>query len=139
MRKKIPVGYTKMYNVADLKAMKNNPKGKYYLANDITLTKEDLRDGSIVAGIFSGIFDGNGHTLWVPPMSKIEIKKLNDKRSKEKGGVITGCFSRGNANESCLDVVTQTSRQYFDTDEIWTVLEYLAKKLDEIIRRQDED
>ena len=41
--------------------------------------------------------------------------------------------------ESCLDVVTQTSRQYSDTDEIWTVLEYLAKKLDEIIRRQDED
>ena len=41
--------------------------------------------------------------------------------------------------ESCLNRVTQTSRQYSDTDEIWTVLEYLAKKLDEIIRRQDED
>ena len=35
--------------------------------------------------------------------------------------------------KTCLDVVTQTSRQYSDTDEIWTVLEYLAKKLDEII------
>lgn len=43
------------------------------------------------------------------------------------------------SKESCLDRVTQTSRQYSETDEIWIVLEYLAKKLDEIIRRNDEE
>ena len=54
----------------DLIAMQNNPKGKYYLAKDITITKKlnmfpDYKDdnGDYRVDSFMGTLDGKGHKI----------------------------------------------------------------------------
>ena len=54
----------------DLIAMQNNPKGKYYLAKDITITKKlnmfpDYQDdnGDYRVDSFMGTLDGKGHKI----------------------------------------------------------------------------
>ena len=58
-------GYIAINNYDELYELRNtgNKAGKYYLAADITATKED---GNIFGSdsVFTGVFDGNGHTLY---------------------------------------------------------------------------
>jgi len=65
-------GYTAITNCVELQAMKDDLTGKYYLANDIDCTycTQDpngaLYNGGLgfaPIGTFTGIFDGNGHTI----------------------------------------------------------------------------
>ena len=57
-----------IYTAADLKAIKNQPSAKYYLANDINL------DGEIWEQIstFSGVLNGEGHKIYNFTMSSTE-------------------------------------------------------------------
>lgn len=75
----IPEGYTPIYTIDDLYAINDNMSGNYILMNDIDMTDDVAKDalydfqgngwmpiggGSTYAGgEFSGIFDGNGHTI----------------------------------------------------------------------------
>ena len=75
-------GYTPISSLAELDAVRNNMAGKYYLTRDLTFTAEDYQYGGAFynggAGWlplgansggwyyytdFTGIFDGNGHTI----------------------------------------------------------------------------
>ena len=38
-QKKVPSGYTGIYNIDDLAGIENNPLGKYILMNDIDMTE----------------------------------------------------------------------------------------------------
>ena len=71
----VPEGYTPVYTVEDLYAVRNVRGGNYILMNDIDLT-EALADGgdwnngygwtpicNDYSIPFTGIFDGNGHTI----------------------------------------------------------------------------
>lgn len=53
---------TEIKTESDLKNIKNGLSGKYYLANDITLTEPFVTLGSYEQP-FSGYFSGNGHTI----------------------------------------------------------------------------
>lgn len=55
-------GYTAIYNESGLNAIRNNLNGKYYLANNITLTSKRTPIGDMTAP-FTGIFDGNGYGI----------------------------------------------------------------------------
>lgn len=57
--------WTAVTNAAELKAVENNLAGKYYLANDITLTGSFESIGWLESGdaAFTGTFDGNGKTI----------------------------------------------------------------------------
>ncbi|HBA98305.1 MAG TPA: hypothetical protein DCZ23_09365, partial [Lachnospiraceae bacterium] len=62
--------YTKIYTIADLVNINNNPRGKYVLMNDIDITEETKKGGSWDTGhgwtplnSFRGTLDGNGHKI----------------------------------------------------------------------------
>lgn len=57
--------WTAVTNASELKAIENDMTGKYYLANDITLTSEWEPIGWIGNSdvAFTGEFDGNGHKI----------------------------------------------------------------------------
>lgn len=66
----IPEGYTPIYNIADLYAVRNNLDGNYILMNDIDMTEDTKEGGDWDQGngwtpieTFSGIFDGNGYRI----------------------------------------------------------------------------
>ena len=65
----VPVGYTPIKTISDLYAVNDNPSGNYILMNDIDMSETrkggswDLGSGWEPIKEFSGIFDGNGHTL----------------------------------------------------------------------------
>ncbi|MBR6361266.1 MAG: hypothetical protein IKS04_05665, partial [Clostridia bacterium] len=73
----VPEGYTEIYDIEDLYMIRNNLGGKYILMNDIDLTADLAEGGNWNEGMgwtpiginstgcepFTGIFDGNGHTL----------------------------------------------------------------------------
>lgn len=77
----IPEGYTAIYNIEDLYAIRNNLGGKYILMNDIDMTEDTAPGGdwdvnetgwepigtlgydSADGNPFEGIFDGNGHSI----------------------------------------------------------------------------
>ena len=63
----------------DLKAMEKNPSGNYYLANDIEVPA-NLTLFTSYNKPFTGIFDGNGHT----------IKNLWAKRENSAGIALFG-------------------------------------------------
>ncbi|MCK4521865.1 MAG: hypothetical protein KAU20_04780, partial [Nanoarchaeota archaeon] len=52
-------GYTAITNCTELQAMQNNPGGNYWLANDIDVSA----CGYSPITSFTGIFDGNGHSI----------------------------------------------------------------------------
>lgn len=67
---KIPEGYTAIYNIADLYAIRSNRNGKYILMNDIDMTIDTSKGGDYDCGTgwdsieyFSGVLDGNGHRI----------------------------------------------------------------------------
>ncbi len=62
-------GSIPIYTASDLMAIKNNLAGKYHLANDIVLSDEWEAIGTSES--FSGVFDGNGHTI-----SNLKIKEV---------------------------------------------------------------
>lgn len=66
----IPEGYTPIYNIDDLYAIRNNTAGNYILMNDIDMTEATSEGGEWDQGngwtpieIYYGIFDGNGHRI----------------------------------------------------------------------------
>lgn len=66
----IPEGYTPIYDIADLYAIRNDTDGKYILMNDIDMTEDTSEGGDYDCGTgwdsieeFSGILDGNGHRI----------------------------------------------------------------------------
>lgn len=62
----IPDGYTGIFNVADLNAVRNELDGKYILMNDIDLSSVDNWfpiGGEYQEDGFSGVLDGNGHAI----------------------------------------------------------------------------
>ncbi len=56
----VPTGYTAVSDLDELKAILNNPSGKYILTQDISIS---LRSDLTSLGVFSGILDGNGHAI----------------------------------------------------------------------------
>ena len=59
-------GYTAITNCEELQAMQNDLAGNYYLANDIDASATSGWNGGAgfaPVGAFTGIFDGNGHTI----------------------------------------------------------------------------
>ena len=66
----IPEGYTPIYTIDELYAIRNNLQGKYILMNDIDLTEATAKGGSLDTGNgwkpidkFEGTFDGNGYRI----------------------------------------------------------------------------
>ena len=69
----VPEGWTGIYTIEDLDAVRNDLKGYYILMEDLAFAPEDFREGGRFAGgwepvgthyePFEGIFDGNGHTV----------------------------------------------------------------------------
>lgn len=66
----IPEGYTPIYDIADLYAIRNNPESNYILMNDIDMTEDTSEGGDYDCGTgwdsietFKGILDGNGHRI----------------------------------------------------------------------------
>ena len=59
----IAQGYTVIKTAEDLKAMKNNPNGKYILMGDIDLSEIDWEPIGTEENPFTGIFNGNGYTI----------------------------------------------------------------------------
>lgn len=60
----VPTGYTGIYNAEDLKNVVNNLSGRYILMADIDMTNETHSViGATTSKSFSGIFDGNYHTI----------------------------------------------------------------------------
>jgi len=59
-------GYTAITNIQELSDIRNNLKGKYYLANDIIFPSGSSSNFTPIGSLdssFSGIFDGNGHVI----------------------------------------------------------------------------
>ncbi len=66
----IPEGYTAIYDIADLYAIRNDLSGSYILMNDIDMTADTSEGGDYDCGTgwdsieqFSGVLDGNGHRI----------------------------------------------------------------------------
>lgn len=66
----IPEGYTPVYDIADLYAIRNDPEGSYILMNDIDMSEDTSQGGDYDCGTgwdsietFGGILDGNGHRI----------------------------------------------------------------------------
>ena len=72
----IPEGYTPIYDIEDLYAVRNNLSGNYILMADIDMTEDTasggdwdvngegwLPIGTDSDNAFSGVFDGNGHSI----------------------------------------------------------------------------
>lgn len=66
----VPEGYTPIYDIADLYAIRNNPTGNYILMNDIDMTEDTNEGGDWEQGngweaieTFSGVLDGNGYRI----------------------------------------------------------------------------
>ena len=71
----IPAGYTPIYDIEDLYSVRYNLSGNYILMADIDMTNDVAEGGDWDCGYgwlpigsgssdyFSGIFDGNGHTI----------------------------------------------------------------------------
>lgn len=66
----IPEGYTPIYDITDLYAIRNNPSGNYILMNDIDMAEDTNEGGDWEQGngweaieTFSGVFDGNGYRI----------------------------------------------------------------------------
>lgn len=66
----IPEGYTPIYDIADLYAIRNAPEDNYILMNDIDMSEDTSPGGDYDCGTgwdpietFSGILDGNGHRI----------------------------------------------------------------------------
>lgn len=71
----VPDGYTGIYNIEDLYSVRSDLDGNYILMADIDLTEATAEGGDWDSGsgwspigsgssdAFSGIFDGNGHTI----------------------------------------------------------------------------
>ena len=65
----IPTGYTAVYTIEDLYAVRKNPSGKYILMNDIDLSETapggdwDNGNGWLPIDDFSGVFDGNCYSI----------------------------------------------------------------------------
>ncbi len=66
----IPEGYTAIYDIADLYAIRSNPEGNYILMNDIDMAETTSEGGDYDCGTgwdsieeFSGTLDGNGHRI----------------------------------------------------------------------------
>lgn len=56
----VPAEYVGIYNDDDLKAIENNPSGKYILMNDIELSGAFT---PLCRGGFAGVLEGNGYTI----------------------------------------------------------------------------
>lgn len=56
-------GYTPIYDIEDLNAVRNNLTGKYYLANDLDLNGVEWEPIGTENQPFTGIFDGRGHAV----------------------------------------------------------------------------
>lgn len=66
----IPEGYTPVYDIADLYAIRNDPEGSYILMNDIDMSEDTSQGGDYDCGTgwdsietFNGTLDGNGHRI----------------------------------------------------------------------------
>lgn len=65
----VPEGYTGIYTIDDLYAVRNNLSGKYILMNDVDLSATapggdwDSGNGWLPIDNFKGIFDGNGYAI----------------------------------------------------------------------------
>lgn len=65
----IPKGYTGIYTIDDLYAVRNNLSGKYILMNDIDMSETapggdwDNGNGWLPIDNFNGTFDGNGYAI----------------------------------------------------------------------------
>ena len=62
---KVPDGYTSIYNIEDLKSVKNDLSGKYILMNDIRCDS-DMNAFEPIGDInspFTGIFNGNNYSI----------------------------------------------------------------------------
>lgn len=69
-QKKVPSGYTGIYNIDDLAGIENNPSGKYILMGDIDMTEVTKKGGEYDNGNgwtpiseFTGVLDGNGYQI----------------------------------------------------------------------------
>lgn len=66
----VPEGYTPIYDIADLYAIRNNPSGNYILMNDINMAEATGEGGDYDCGsgwdsieTFSGVLEGNGYRI----------------------------------------------------------------------------
>ncbi len=70
----VPYGYTAIYTIEDLYAIRNNLGGNYFLMNDIDMSEATATGGDYDCGTgwnpigtteegFHGTFDGNGHKI----------------------------------------------------------------------------
>lgn len=66
----IPEGYTPIYDIADLYAIRSNPESNYILMDDIDMTEDTSEGGDYDCGTgwdsietFGGTLDGNGHRI----------------------------------------------------------------------------
>ncbi len=90
-------GYTPISNVSQLKAIRNNPSGKYYLTNNITLSSYDgsLTPIGTPSAPFTGVFDGRGYS----------ISNLDYEPYITDGIVLLGLFGMNNGTIKNLQIV----------------------------------
>lgn len=69
-KQEIPEGYTPVYDIADLYAIRDDPEGSYILMNDIDMSEDTSQGGDYNCGTgwdaietFGGTLDGNGHRI----------------------------------------------------------------------------
>lgn len=84
-------GYTKITDAADLKAIANNPSGKYVLITDIDLKNEPWDPIEM-----SGVLDGNGHTIYNLLINKTNPNTYTtiDGNYKKYNTYFAGLFSK---------------------------------------------
>ncbi len=117
----IPSGYTAVYDIADLYNIRSNPKGKYILMNDIDLSATapggdwDCGTGWETIVSFSGVLDGNGHTL--SDLYLNGSRFIRDNKGTVKNLNIRSMYVRGNfiyENTGTVSNINVKSNKYIE-------------------------
>lgn len=119
----IPEGFTGIYDRAGLESISASPDGKYILMNDISLSGADWIALCSQEDPFTGVFDGNGRTVYGMTVSDTEyacglfsyicggtVKSLtvSGSASGSIAGLVAGWISRGTV-ENCTAEGTVTA------------------------------
>ena len=92
----IPDGYTEISDRASLEAITLAPDGKYFLTVDLSLGEEDFTPLCTEDEPFTGIFDGNGHTVY--GMSVSSPERAGGLFAFVSGGTVTGLTVSGSVD-----------------------------------------
>ncbi len=83
-------GYTLIESVSDLQNIQNNLSGKYILMNDIDLSSLGTLSDSLINGVFTGEFNGNGYTISGLSIGTSDNKAAGSETTE--GGKAVGLF-----------------------------------------------